>query len=199
MRRYLFYLVFILFLVSGLSGQSPERLVVRIANPALDLIHQYQLKGADIAGYRPAEYLDLVISFDELPAYRIAHPGLQITQTEAQLKANLNSHNRDIPGYHTYQTMMTEINELSAMYPDLMSTQTIGYGWGHEYASLYPAYAGYDHEIVAIKVSHYVNLDEDEPAIYFCGAHHAREPMSVEVSLSILNYLLSSLFYGAPA
>ena len=194
MRRYLFYLVFILFLVSGLSGQSPERLVVRIANPALDLIHQYQLKGADIAGYRPAEYLDLVISFDELPAYRIAHPGLQITQTEAQLKANLNSHNRDIPGYHTYQTMMTEINELSAMYPDLMSTQTIGYGWGHEYASLYPAYAGYDHEIVAIKVSHNVNLDEDEPAIYFCGAHHAREPMSVEVSLSILNYLLSS--YG---
>lgn len=168
------------------------RMVIRITAPVDSLYEWYYEQDADIAAYRSGEYLDLVVSDRELPVYNQRHPGLIITQTEERLKANLSSRFRDIPGYRTYQQVMQELMNLQAQYPSLMTTEVIGEGWGAEYSQSYPAYSAFNHQIWAVKISANVNQEEDEPAIYFCGAHHAREPISVEVSMAILIYLLEN-------
>ena len=177
-----------------LSAAIDQKVVIRIPSPTQDMFQDYYNSGADIAAYRPDVYLDLVIPEAQIENYRLIHPSLCVTQTEAQLKANLDSTLKSIPGYHDYNTMISEINAVQASHPDLVQTQTIGTGWGAQLSQQYPAYASFNHNITAIKVSANVAVDDDEPAIYFCGAHHAREPMGVEVCLAILNHLVNS--YG---
>ncbi len=41
----------------------------------------------------------------------------------------------------------------------------------------------------AMKISDNVAVDEDEPVVFFNGQHHAREVMSTEVALDIIEYL----------
>lgn len=188
-RSVLSAFLLLLFVCSALAA---ERLVIRISNPTAELFEHYLEQEADIASYAPGTSLDLVIPASELPDYRVLYPGLQVTQTEAQLRANLTLKTRDIPGYTSYAALMTELQSLQAQYPALISTQIIGSGWGHQLAQTIPYYQSFDHQITAVKVSNNVQTDEDEPAIYFCGAHHAREPIGVEVCLEILTWLVEN-------
>ena len=180
-------------ILTGLAAQA-ERMVVRIPSPTPDLFDAFLSQGADIASYKPYEYLDLVVTEAERTQLAILHPGLSVTQTEAQLKQNLLPP-RDLPGYHNYAQVVSELMSLQAQYPYLMNTSVIGSGWGSLLADQgIPFYQNFDHDIWAVKVSANVLADEDEPAFYFAGEHHAREPLSTEVCLGILPDLLEN--YG---
>lgn len=169
-------------------------MVGRIDNPCSADLERFLRENRDIAAYLPQEYLDLVLTAAELDELRADFPGIHITQTEAQLKHNLLPE-RDIPGYHNYNQMVSELMQIQAEYPSLMQTSLIGSGWGAEYADEnIPAYLTFDHDIWAVKVSANVLASEDEPAFYFVGEHHAREPLSTEVCLGLLSYLLEN--YG---
>ncbi len=45
-----------------------------------------------------------------------------------------------------------------------------------------------------MKVSDSPDVDEDEPAIYYFGAHHSREPISTEACMTVLDHILTN--YG---
>ena len=171
---------------------APVREVVRISGADLALYEHYQSLGADIAAFHPGQYLDLVIPVALEGQYRILHPNLEITQTEAQLKQNLVSDDRDIPGYRTYAGMLDELMNLQAQYPNLMTVESIGAGWGAVYAESQPYYSSFEHQIWSVKVTNNVLVEADKPALYFCGTHHAREPLSLEVSMAILIHLLEN-------
>ena len=172
----------------------PERQVARIDNPSPAVAERFLKTDMDIAAYIPGRYLDLVADNEALNALRAEFPHIRVTQTEQQLKDNLRG-NRDIAGYHTYAQMVAELDSLQALYPGLMATSIIGSGWGASYAAEnLPAYLDFDHDIWAVKLSANVSQTEDEPAFYFVGDHHAREPLSTEVCLGIMNYLLQN--YG---
>ena len=172
----------------------PERQVARIDNPSPAVAERFLKTDMDIAAYIPGRYLDLVADNEALDALRAEFPHIRVTQTEQQLKDNLRG-NRDIAGYHTYAQMVAELDSLQALYPGLMATSIIGSGWGASYAAEnLPAYLDFDHDIWAVKLSANVSQTEDEPAFYFVGDHHAREPLSTEVCLGIINYLLQN--YG---
>jgi len=53
-------------------------------------------------------------------------------------------------------------------------------------------YEDYQHDIWMLKISDNVNETEDEPAVYYMGAHHAREPISTEVVMGLINHLVGS-------
>ena len=172
---------------------SLERALVRIPNANRALLEQFQLEDADIAAFKDGEYLDLVYPVSDLPLLQQEHPALIIRSTEAMMKANLGS--RDIPGYRTYQEMLDDIYQLEALNPSLVQIEVIGSGWGKQYSQAgLPAYQGFEHDIHAIKLSANVSVEEDEPAFYFIGAHHAREPISMEVCIAILEHLVDG--YG---
>jgi carboxypeptidase T len=84
-------------------------------------------------------------------------------------------------GFHTYAEMSADIAAVATAHPDIVSEFSIG-----------KSYQGRD--ILAVKISDNVNVDENEPEVLFDGLHHAREHMSVEMTLAIMHWLVDG--YG---
>jgi len=78
--------------------------------------------------------------------------------------------------YHNYAEMLAEIQQVAASHPDIVSYFSIG-----------QSYEG--RELWTAKISDNVSLDEAEPEVLFLGLHHAREHLTVEMTLYILNLL----------
>ena len=78
--------------------------------------------------------------------------------------------------------MSDEILAVANAHPDIVSRFSIG-----------QSYEG--REMWAVKISDNVATDEDEPEVLFIGQHHAREHITVEMTLYILHLLADN--YGA--
>ncbi|UCD84551.1 MAG: hypothetical protein JSU92_14990 [Deltaproteobacteria bacterium] len=84
--------------------------------------------------------------------------------------------------YHSYSETSDELDDLVITYPDLAQVSSLGL-----------TFEGRD--IWALKISEDVSVDTDlKPDILVSGCHHAREWITVEVSLYIANYLLSQYY-----
>lgn len=83
--------------------------------------------------------------------------------------------------YHNYAEMTSEINSVVSANSSIASTRVIG-----------TSYQG--RNIVAIKISDNVATDESEPEVLFTHHQHAREHLTVEMALYLLNELTSD--YG---
>ncbi|HEV2785196.1 MAG TPA: M14 family metallopeptidase [Solirubrobacteraceae bacterium] len=92
----------------------------------------------------------------------------------------------DFPGadaaYHNYAEMTSETAAIAAAYPSIVSRQSIG-----------ATYEG-SRQIWALKISDNVATDEAEPEVLFTHNQHAREHLTVEMAMYLLNELTSK--YG---
>ncbi|NUR70737.1 MAG: hypothetical protein HOU81_07935 [Hamadaea sp.] len=105
--------------------------------------------------------------------------GLKVdTMSAATLAAGLGPVD---PGYTDYTEMQAEVTRLVGLYPTLASQQVIG-----------KSFEGKD--IVALKISDNVGVDETEPEMLFTANQHAREHLTVEMALYLANMLLND--YG---
>ncbi len=84
--------------------------------------------------------------------------------------------------YHNYNEMSTAIQQVATNYPNIASRFSIG-----------RSYEG--RELWAMKISDNVGVDENEPEALFIGLHHAREHLTVEMTLYIMNLLVNN--YGS--
>lgn len=93
--------------------------------------------------------------------------------------------NADFPagweGFHTYAEMAADSAAVAAAHPEIVTRFSIG-----------KSYQG--RELWAVKISDNVATDENEPEVYFDGGTHAREHMTVEMTLSIMHWLVDG--YG---
>ncbi len=80
--------------------------------------------------------------------------------------------------YHNYAEMNSVINSVVAAYPNLARRTT--YGTSHEGRAL-----------VAVKISDNVATDEAEPEVLFTHHQHAREHLTVEMALYLINEFTS--------
>ncbi len=84
---------------------------------------------------------------------------------------------RDFPsedsGYHDYAEMTAEITKAARDHPKLVQVSSIG-----------ESYQG--RKLWAAKVSDDPGKDEKEPEVLYVGSHHAREHLTVEMSLYLL-------------
>ncbi|MBM2613949.1 zinc carboxypeptidase [Actinoplanes sp. LDG1-06] len=76
--------------------------------------------------------------------------------------------------YHNYSELITEVNRVVAAYPAIASKRVLG-----------KTYEGRD--IVAVKISDNVGTDENEPEVLYDANHHAREHLTVEMAVYLLN------------
>jgi murein tripeptide amidase MpaA len=83
--------------------------------------------------------------------------------------------------YHNYAEMSDEILAVANAHPDIVSRFSVGKSYENR-------------ELWAVKISDNVALDEDEPEVLFIGQHHAREHITVEMTLYILHLLVDN--YG---
>jgi hypothetical protein len=94
--------------------------------------------------------------------------------TQGALAAN------DFPGsdsnYHNYAEMVAVINQAVADHPGIITKQVIGKS--HENRDLY-----------ALKISDNAATDENEPEVLFTHHQHAREHLTVEMAIYLINLL----------
>ncbi|SFS36221.1 M14 family metallopeptidase [Marininema halotolerans] len=84
--------------------------------------------------------------------------------------------------YHNYNEMKAEIDQVASAHPDIVSKFSIG-----------KSYEGKD--IWAVKISDQVNKDENEPEVLYVGGHHAREHLTIEMTLNLMKWLTDD--YGS--
>jgi carboxypeptidase T len=192
MKQILFFIILILF---SASVYSHDPIIIRLKNPTTEELHYFYKNDFNIASYRPGEYLDLVVSKEEFRHLRDRGFDFRIFQTTAGLIANLQPE-REIPGYRTYTEALAELQQIEIDHPEICKLFNLGPSRGKQY---YDGgnnnYINYQHDIWALKLSADVDEELDKPAIFYMGAHHAREPLSTEVTFYILNHLLDN--YGS--
>lgn len=83
--------------------------------------------------------------------------------------------------YHTYQETISFLENASRNYPQITEKMIIG-------KSLL------GRELIGIKISGVKKLSQDHfiPAILFVGSHHAREHLSTEIPILLIDYLLKN-------
>lgn len=176
------------------SALYSQQIIIRLEKPAPAALNYFYDNDYDIASYRPGEYLDLVVPEDELSRLRSQGYDFKLFQTEAEMAANL-APDRGIPGYRTYATALAEMQQIEINYPAICKLYNLGPSRGKQYFGAgNNNYINYQHDIWALKLSADVEDNLDKPAVFYMGAHHAREPLSTEVTFYILNHLLDN--YG---
>ncbi len=193
MRKYLLSILLAVTLFTALSSNELQKFVVRLENPSQKDIAYFSGEKFDIASYKKNSYIDLVVTKKVYDALSQKGYNLKITQTESEIKSNLNSKNID--GYRTYQDMLSELQTIATEHPDICQLYDIGDSWGKIYSEEgYSFYDNYNHDIWALKISDNPSQEEDEPNIYYIGEHHAREPISMEMVMKIIEHLVNG--YG---
>ena len=98
--------------------------------------------------------------------------------------ASLNDFPPSDAAYHNYNEMIAEINSLVAAHSTIATRSTIG-----------NSYQG--RAMPLIKISDNVTVDENEPEVLFNAHQHAREHLTVEMSMYLLHLFLDN--YGTDA
>lgn len=82
------------------------------------------------------------------------------------------------PAYTNYAELTALLSDYRSRFPEIVSVQSIGKS--HE-----------GRDIWAVKISDNVDADEGEPAVFFNAMHHAREVMTTEIAIDIIDQLTS--------
>jgi hypothetical protein len=145
--------VFLSFLISG----SSPKLLVRVYDTP------QSVAGLDIAGSRRGKWVDVVVTQEEFSSLNVKNTKI--------LDHNIEESTKDLKGiYHSYPGFVDTLTQIVANYPDIARLDTIGVSWEGR-------------EILALKISDNVNIDEDEPELLFDGLHHSREWPALEIPL----------------
>ena len=81
--------------------------------------------------------------------------------------------------FHNYAETIAEVNRVVAAYPAIASKRVIGRSYENR-------------DIVAVKISDNVGTDEAETEVLYQANHHAREHLTVEMALYLLNQYTST-------
>lgn len=92
--------------------------------------------------------------------------------------------------YHNYSEARELILSIAQTHPEIAKVFDIGDSWEK-------ANGVADRDILALKISDNVAVDEDEPEVLIVALHHAREWPTVEIALAIAENLTSA--YGSDA
>lgn len=185
-------------LTAQAQGSPPAR---QTGAPAAERPHQYTVSGPATPAQRTAlaatgvsidevHPRSVVVTADRAQADRIGEQGYRVRQLPDPPVPERSGGGRvkDFPsgyaGYHTQEEAAKEIDALVAKYPKLLTKQVIG-----------ASQEGRD--LLALKVSKNAAEDEAEPEVLFTAHQHAREHLTVEMALYLLNEFTSK--YGSDA
>ena len=141
-----------------------------------DGLRQLSEGGYDVAGVDPSNAnVDVVVKGEDFALLKSLDLG-DVLRTQ-EIDPEIGPDQR----YTTYAELSAILQNYSARFPNLIKLESIGKS--HE-----------GRDIWAVKVSDNAAVDEDEPGIFFNAMHHAREVMTTEVALDMIEQLTSK--YG---
>jgi len=164
----------------------------------IDDIHSFD-RLSDLAGElyicsrgtdEDGQYLLIITDDEQLTKVRERGLETEVTWTNLNEKfhalTGVNPDDLDLPqnfGYYfTYWEMRDSVSVLAAAYPEICSLFSIG--MTHQ-----------GREILCLKISDNVTMEEGEPACFFNGSTHGNEPMGTSIVMAFVDEILSS--YGS--
>ncbi len=129
----------------------------------------------DLAAYRQA--LEQAASTEE----RVLPPCAPLSPTYYPTPANYQA--GTMGGYFKYQEMLDMLDQMAAMYPNLVKAKT-------PISSVNTTIEG--RPIYWLKISDNPNTNENEPEVLYDAVHHAREPNSMSQLIFYMWYLLEN-------
>ena len=191
MKKFIFCLIFITCLFPILLG---EKVVISVPLVSIERVSEYIEQGFDIAQvFTQENEVHIVVTPEERQYFEAKYSQVRVVFTESEMRENLTSTHRDIPGYRTYNQMITQLLALQDQYPTMVEVTALGPTHGKLY---YDAgnmnYSAFNHLVYSVKMSNNVSVYQDKPNYFFSGAIHAREPVSAEVVMTIIENLLET-------
>ena len=110
-----------------------------------------------------------------------------------QTPVHFNDSAGSMGGYFTYQEVLDELDQMKALYPNLITTKSnisTFLTQGQPDNSVTPSIG--DNGIKWVKISDNPDTSEQEPQILYSAIHHAREPMSLHQLIFYMWYLLEN-------
>ena len=179
-------------LAAALAGVTLIAAAPADAEPGLDSSAQYEVFDVRTAAQRTlvgrtgavidsAEHAVVTVTATGAEVKSIKALGFRVEKVPESLPqgaiGTLDFPSRDA-AYHNYSEQNAEVNRVVAAYPAIARKQVIG-----------TSYEG--RQIVAVKISDNVATDENEPEVLYDAQHHAREHLTVEMALYLLNEFTS--------
>ncbi len=160
------------------AGADPaHRIRAEVVPPNKDVLREILASNLDVSHGHGGSF-DMLLSDAELAELRAMGCEIQI------LNENVYDGLRGgfLPQYVSNSEAIAALNAFAATYPGLAAVSDIGNT--HQLR-----------DVLALKISDNVAIDEDEPEVLYMGNHHAREMISVIIPLAIADSLLSN--YGS--
>jgi len=172
---YIFTGFLLLILILGIAGAKDNELkLIRIRTPHLELARELSEKGFDIAGInRHDKWIDLVVS--SIEEQEIKKLGYRYELIEYSHPLGVGA----LSDYTDPAEISAFLDQVQANYPAI-AKKILVKGPLYENQNIY-----------AMKISDNVNQDEDEPVFILDAQHHAREVMTTEVAIDMIDYLTS--------
>jgi carboxypeptidase T len=181
LRRALCLAVLALAVAPAVAAAKPRMYTV---SPVRDIIDRSELtvSGAAIV---QVEHAEVVITASKRTVKRLRRKGFTVTKmrpAKRLRKARRGARAADFPSadstYHNYAEMSSEI--LSRVNANAGIAQRFSLGNSYEGRAIW-----------AVKISDNVTTDEAEPEVLFTAGQHAREHLTIEMALYLLNELTS--------
>jgi hypothetical protein len=159
------------------AGQSSDYVVTGVRTAA-----ERSAIASTGAALNSLEHGELNITATPDEVAQITKLGFQVHAAQVhaaqQAEAGINDFPPADSAYHNYAEMTAEINQVVATYPSIARKSSFG-----------TSYEGRD--LIVVKISDNVATDEAEPEVLFTHHQHAREHLTVEMAMYLLNELTS--------
>jgi hypothetical protein len=161
----------------GASAEPPPNRQYRVEGPAT--AQQRSDVARTGAAIDEVAAASVVVTASDAEVTEIKKLGYTVTAMPRALSPSLPKP-QDFPpadsGYHNYAELTAVVNQVVADHPSL--ARKISYGSSYE-----------GRDLMAIKISDNVGTDENEPEVLFTHHQHAREHLTVEMAIYLLNLL----------
>ncbi len=181
MKRKIFILILLILITANISANDFYRVEVRVFSAnTRETINLLQSNGMDdIIGGKPDIYFDAIIKNTDLPKldvigvkYQIIEANLTKKWSEIKLKGRYN-----FGPYYTYWEMIDLLDAIHTQFPGI-TTSKYSIGLSTE-----------GNEQWIMKISDNPDINENEPSFFVNGVHHAREPITCNISVDFAKYL----------
>jgi len=187
-------LVFILLQISifvcAIFGQDQSRKIVRIdfAGVKNETVKELFKLGIDVTSIdQSGRSINVLVNETDLNNIKSLGFKSDIVLADADAFARKLRNSGYLDHFHNYDQMLQEMQEIVTNHPDLALLEDIGNSYEKTIGK-----GGYD--IWALKISDNVQLEEDEPEVFYMANMHAREIITPEIIMYFMHYLIDN--YG---
>jgi len=198
----------VLFVVSTVSAQKFSKVkiyadrdgLVQLFNEGIPVDHGYRKSGQfiitdlseqDIQRVAALNYQYEVV-IDDVKKYYVQQNSYPAQPKNASCSGTSTGNTNTVPenfqvsstygGYYKYNEMLQELDEMAALYPNLISVK----------APIHTFLTWENRPIYQVKISNNPNTDDGDPMVLYSAIHHAREPMSMSQLIYYMWYLLEN-------